>query len=102
MEAQGISISPQAIELISKMLEFNPDNRYAMADLKEHPWVQSEVPNATEVHVYMNSLKSVSDQLDKAPKKVPIKKESTLLDQQLDEISMDFDDDLNRSGSFSS
>jgi len=47
LQSWGRPISPQATDLLQKMLREDPRQRLSLVEVKDHPWVVQEEPNGT-------------------------------------------------------
>ena len=72
-------MSLDVVELISKMLAFNPADRFSMNELFEHDWLKGEYPSTEQLVSFMEGLKEPTVNITVKPDKGIPKKTSSLI-----------------------
>ena len=57
MDARKIPIDPSALDLIVKMVKFQPSERISMDQVMQHPWITAEKATQTQVADYFMQVK---------------------------------------------
>lgn len=58
-EEEWSSISPEAIDLVTLMLKFNPADRISAADALQHPWIKKYSNTLIDQNITKNTLNNL-------------------------------------------